>query len=315
MSDFEVLTTSDATPKPNSEERSVSESVLRGTSCSRRDGKSAVALNTGRAHGNPVLHPQGKKIAPSQPEQVLRAFNTWAFKREQPSDPQLILQFVAHAVAHRQPIAMLFYWGKGPRCKIDDPDLKCLDYLTALARRVAAAYEPGIAVRLIFTDTHASLNGYSKIGIDTYFAAIESEARRRGFECCRLSNLIEETQAQAEDYPLDGMMPDDLLVKLSASAMKWYHGEGSAEEGALKYFHMNMIEKRAVELSFPNAIFATFNSSKFRILFPKRLPIFYMYSLQRGVSVKPWFLPLEARPCNPSSCQCSGRDLQTADRP
>jgi hypothetical protein len=86
--------------------------------------------------------------------------------------------------------------------------------------------------------------------------------------------------------------------------MKWYHGAGSAEQGAVIYFHMNMIEKRAVELAFPNAIFATFNSSKFRILFPKRLPIFYMYSMQRGMSVKPWFLPAEARACDDSTCQC-----------
>jgi hypothetical protein len=78
---------------------------------------------------------------------------------------------------------------------------------------------------------------------------------------------------------------------------------------------MNMIEKRAVELSFPKAIFATFNSSKYRILFPRRLPIFYMYSLQRGVSVKPWFLPTEARPCDGSSCQCKAGNPDSADRP
>jgi hypothetical protein len=86
--------------------------------------------------------------------------------------------------------------------------------------------------------------------------------------------------------------------------MKWYHGAATPREGAIIYFHMNMIEKRAVELAFPDAIFATFNSSKFRILFPKRLPIFYMYSLQRGVSVKPWFLPADAKLCTELSCHC-----------
>jgi hypothetical protein len=52
-----------------------------------------------------------------------------------------------------------------------------------------------------------------------------------------------------------------------------------------------MIEKRAVEFAFPRSIFITFNGSEFRSLLPKSLPIFYMYSLRRGVSVKPWFLP------------------------
>ena len=51
-----------------------------------------------------------------------------------------------------------------------------------------------------------------------------------------------------------------------------------------------MVEKRAVELAFPNSIFVTFSPSEFRYLFPDTLPIFYMYSLRRGTGVKPWFL-------------------------
>ena len=54
-----------------------------------------------------------------------------------------------------------------------------------------------------------------------------------------------------------------------------------------------LVQKRAVELAFPHAIFITFNGSEFRCLFPDRMPIFYMYSLKRGVSAKPWFLPDE----------------------
>ena len=51
-----------------------------------------------------------------------------------------------------------------------------------------------------------------------------------------------------------------------------------------------MIEKRAVERAFPDSIFITFNGSEFRGLFPPNLPIFYMYSLRKGISIKPWFL-------------------------
>jgi L-tyrosine isonitrile synthase len=56
------------------------------------------------------------------------------------------------------------------------------------------------------------------------------------------------------------------------------------------YYQINMVEKRAVEMAFPHSIFITFNGSRLRVLFPKRLPIFYMYSLRRGFSVKPWFV-------------------------
>ena len=313
MSDYDVLTASDSTLGPTSEQRNSSEPALHGAPYRRFEGASAVALNTARSGANRSRdNPAPKKDAS---EQILRAFNTWAFKREQPSDPQLMLRVIAEAVAREQSVPFVVYWGKGPRCKIDDPDLKCFDYLSAFAGRVSAVYEPGAAIKLIFTDTHAELNGYPQIGISNYFAAIESEARRRGFECCWLGQLIRTTKAQAEDYVGDDTVPEDMLAKLSASAMKWYRGEGIAEQGALKYFHMNMIEKRAVELAFPHAIFVTFNSSKLRILFPKRLPIFYMYSLQRGSSVKPWFLPAEARPCDESSCECRARNLATVDRP
>ena len=89
----------------------------------------------------------------------------------------------------------------------------------------------------------------------------------------------------------DETVPEETLQRLSTCARKWYRGDGTAGQGALKYYQMNMIEKRAVELAFPRSIFVTFNGSDLRSLFPDRLPIFYMYSLRRGFSVKPWFLP------------------------
>jgi hypothetical protein len=319
MSDYEMTAASDAISRPKSEDTG---GKVRENTPQRQFESSNPAVMTApgafnRASSRPqAKHEQAKheKAKGDLPEQVLRAFNTWAFKREQPSDPQLLLQFVARAVAHHQPIPMLFYWGKGPRCEIDGHDHKCMEYLGTLARRIAAVYPPGAAMRLIFTDTHARLNGYSELGIANYFASVETEARRRGLTCCWLSDLIETTRAKAEDYTLGDVMPEEMLAKLSASAMKWYHGQGTPEEGAVVYFHMNMIEKRAVELSFPDAIFVTFNSSKFRILFPKRLPIFYMYSMQRGVSVKPWFLPAEARPCTEFSCHCAPVAAEAAKR-
>ena len=73
--------------------------------------------------------------------------------------------------------------------------------------------------------------------------------------------------------------------------MRWYRGEGSPEEGARRYYDMNMVEKQVIELFFPSSIFATFNGREHRDLFPDKLPIFFMYSLKRGTSVKPWFLP------------------------
>jgi L-tyrosine isonitrile synthase len=251
---------------------------------------------------------------PVTPEKVLRSFNTWSFKREQPTDPHLMLQFLSKSISLAHPVSFVAYWGKGLRCRLDHPDIQCLDFLAAFARRVREVYEPGAAITLIFTDTHAELNGHSQHAMRRYFAEVEAGARQRGFESCSMSPLTHAAKVAAENDPDDKPVPDEILLNLTASARKWYQGNGPAERAAQVYYKMNMVEKRAVELAFPRSIFVTFNGSKLRALFPTRLPIFYMYSLRRGVAHKPWFLPLDARPCDNCSCQCIAVQPERDDR-
>src|SRR5438445_277851 len=75
----------------------------------------------------------------------------------------------------------------------------------------------------------------------------------------------------------DEMVPQHTLTLLIASARKWYRGCGSPEQGAVTYYRMNMLERRAVDLAFPWSNFLTFNGSELRNLLPGHLPIFYMY--------------------------------------
>jgi hypothetical protein len=236
------------------------------------------------SHPNPTRH-KGKVAA----EKVLQAFNTWAFKREQPDNPLLMLQTISRSIALGEPIPFVLYWGKGPRSAIDAPEIECLEYIASLTRRVGEIYPQGTAVELIFTDTHAELNGHSPPSTRAYFAEIEACARKFGFAHCWMSHLTKAAGLAATDT-LDDPSPDDgTLERLATSAAKWYRGHESPERAALIYYKLNMVEKRAVEIAFPHSIFITFNGRQLRCLFPKRLPIFYMYSLRRGVSIKPWF--------------------------
>jgi L-tyrosine isonitrile synthase len=227
-------------------------------------------------------------------EKVLRSFNTWAFKREQPSDPQLTLQVIAAAIAAQQPIQFALYWGKGPRHKVAAPDTQCLDFLATLTSRVQSAYEPGATIKLILTDTHAELNGHSLRDINKYFDDIDSAAKQRGFETCVMSQLAKAADNLATVAPLEGVVSADTVARLVASAKKWYRGSATPQEGAMTYLRMNLIEQSVVERAFPHSIFITFNGRNLRSLFPQKLPIFYMYSLRRGMCVKPWFLPVES---------------------
>ena len=152
-------------------------------------------------------------------------------------------------------------------------------------------YEPGASFKLIFTDTHATLNGHTPHGDGGLLRCGRAAARERGFDGCWLSELVFAAEAPGAIDIDDEQSPEEMLQKLGACAAKWFRGEGTPEEGAARYLQMNMIEKRAVQFAFPHSIFVTFNGSEFRSLFPERMPIFYMYSLRRGMSVKPWFLP------------------------
>jgi L-tyrosine isonitrile synthase len=225
------------------------------------------------------------------PEQILKSFGTRAFKREKPDKPELMLQFIAEAHARRAPIPFVQYWGKGLRPTLATPELTCLDFLDSMLSRVVEVYEPGAELTLVFTDTHAALNGHTAASIHSYYQDLVQATRGRRFKTCLLSDLVSAAGLPPDVAPEPQLPPPDLLAELRISAAKWFKGEGSADEGAIRYFQANMLERKVMERAFSRSIFVTFNGSRLRRLFPDGLPIFYMFSLRHGISDKPWFLP------------------------
>jgi hypothetical protein len=226
-------------------------------------------------------------------ESLVQSFNSWAFKREQPDDLQQLCRVAQAAIERVSPLVFVLYWGRGPRTNVAAPERQCLDFIASLTRRVRHIHESGADVTIICTDTHAELNGHPPLLTRTYFAEVEREAAERGFRTCILSDLVAWAKDRIdEERALERPSPN-ILQGLTASAAKWYAGGHSVEDGARLYYQANMIEKQAVEAAFPDAIFVTFNGSEFRPLFPDNMPIFYMYSLRRGVAIKPWFMRTE----------------------
>jgi L-tyrosine isonitrile synthase len=219
---------------------------------------------------------------------VLRAFNTWSYKREQPSDPALLEMMVTRATAREAPIPFVLYWGKGPRHSLADPDVQCLDFLASMGRRIGDVYAPGACFTLLLTDSHALLNQHPANAIHSYFEAIEAECAERQFEYRWLSRVTQSVGPHQKTLPETGA-PDDVMKELTQSAAKWYGGTEAPSRAAARYFQLNMLEKHAVAQEYPDSIFITFNNRRHRLLFPDNLPVFYMYSLKKGVAVKPWF--------------------------
>ncbi|MGE0767779.1 MAG: hypothetical protein AB7L90_15050 [Hyphomicrobiaceae bacterium] len=223
----------------------------------------------------------------SEAAEIVKSFNTWAFKREQPSSLPMLQAAVARRLALDLPISFVLYWGKGPRSKAAAPEADCLAYLTRLAEKARPKGGAMPVFTLCLTDTHARLNGHSESSIQQYFGSVRELAARYGFETTLLSRLVD----TADRVPSgDHVIPEDVITKLVSCAERWYRGEGNAEAGAITYFKMNLVERRAIECHYPDSIFVTFNGSEYQALFPSKLPIFYMYSLRRGHSPKPWFL-------------------------
>ncbi len=232
-----------------------------------------------------------------------------------------MLQFVAEAHARRAPISFVQYWGKGLRPQLAAPEFACLDFLDSMMSRIDEIYEPGADFTLVFTDTHASLNGHSQASIQSYFQDLMLATRGRRFKVRLLSTLVNAAGMCPDAMPERQAPPPDLLDELRVSAAKWFKGEGSTEEGAIRYFQANMLERKVMEREFPHSIFVTFNGSQLKSLFPESLPIFYMFSLRHGISDKPWFLPPDftgrkprlneqsSVPIQPASESCDGPAL------
>jgi hypothetical protein len=82
---------------------------------------------------------------------------------------------------------------------------------------------------------------------------------------------------------------DKVREILTTGSQKHYKSSNDYNLGAILYFAQNQVEKVAVEKQFPNSIFITYSGSDLNDIFPD-LPTFYMYSTQKGVSSKPWFI-------------------------
>jgi hypothetical protein len=242
---------------------------------------------------DPARRPHGPALTQPEADALAQCFNSWAFKREQPDSPERLNAAVAAAIERDSPLAFVLYWGRGRRDGVAAPERQCLDFLASLAARVRSLHGPGADMTIICTDTHAALNGHSALSTRRYFGEVEREAAARGFRTCFLGDLLIWAEGRIDAARAFDPPSPEVLRGLTASAAKHYVGGQSPEDAARLYYQANMIEKQAVEAVFPDAIFITFNGSALRPLFPDRMPIFYMYSIRRGVAVKPWFMAAE----------------------
>ena len=180
-------------------------------------------------------------------DEVVKKFNTWRFKRSQPSDTELLHKFVQWAIVTGNPIPFVLYWGKGMRAQSGVKERACLDYLLEMGRRIGDVYGPGAHFDILYTDTHATLNGHHPDDIEEYLKCLTADCGE-DFRVWRLSEVVSASKEAVEDVPaIPAEEAEEMIERLVVCAEKWYRGSGRAVDGAARYFRMNMVERIAVE--------------------------------------------------------------------
>ncbi len=223
---------------------------------------------------------------------IIKSINTWSLKREQMHLMDEAVRMVCGFVKNNQPIRFVMYWGKGRRESVSLPEQKALIFLREFCEKIQREYVPGSVITFVYTDTHAVLNGHDSVSIMAYLDSLRDLVRAQSYpvDIVLMSSLQKFNIKTLSDVARNACIDKRLLKLLVRSSEK--HNSVILDNvfGAKLYFTVNQMEKIKIQEAFQNHIFLTYNSSVYNSLLPDKLPIFYMYSLNKGTSVKPWFV-------------------------
>jgi hypothetical protein len=245
--------------------------------------KQQIVTNKSRVRGDNPKLADDIKLA----RDIFESFNTWKYKREHPNKEKM-LEVILRAVRARASIHFLMYWGKGDRSVAGTREEAALSYLLQMLQPIKIRYVNGVKVTLILTDTHAELNGNTRSQMEEYFTSVIDLAAPAGIETVYLSKLAPFDEEQLSKQIAGVRIDEDLFEVLLRSAGR-HCKRYDPGLGAKLYYLQNKIEKHIIEEQFANKIFITYNGSELDDLLPSKLPMFYMYSMGKGTSVKPWF--------------------------
>lgn len=222
-------------------------------------------------------------------KKLFGSMNTWKFKREQPEKPEKIIENILLSIKAQKPIKFVMYWGKGEKDLAGDAEINAIQFLNEMSAAISINYLPGVNITLIFTDTHAELNGYTKDKIKKYFDSVIKLVKKYNIVTLYLSDLAKYDENMLSQKVKNLEINSKLLDILKNSSKKHYKKISDHDFGAKLYFLQNQIEKKEVEKKFADSIFLTYNGSDLDGILPAKLPIFYMFSTGKGTSIKPWF--------------------------
>jgi hypothetical protein len=214
-------------------------------------------------------------------------------------------------------VNIIKYWGAGDKSSADQNDLTALIHLLGFIRALEKKFQKSINLTLIFTDTHAILNGYPINDFKKYFKDIGRVLNYFNYDHIFMSEilsnylhennlknveeLVQSIISTCRNRNLEIFYEDSGPIEtLRRSAEKYslrYKNKGNFNKNAFEnidqavdsYLTITALEKPVIEKRYENSLLLTYNSFLDGYLTLPGLPAIQIYSYRRGVISRPWF--------------------------
>lgn len=187
----------------------------------------------------------------------------------------------------RSNVRLLIYWGCYSRDVAGAAESNLVAYVEAIRSAISDNGPSQCQVHVIFTDTHAQLNGTSDERIQSYLRSSRYLIERQFWSMDILSDLVSYSPRQTDkNYNTFFEREIDILVQQSERV----HGAKLGRSKAYEYLASNITEAGYILERFPSALFLHAGVSELNFLLPS-LPKLYVFTGAGRVTKKPWFLP------------------------
>jgi L-tyrosine isonitrile synthase len=229
------------------------------------------------------------------------------------SQLQSIEMFVLRAKKEGNWINFLKYWGGSDKINMDKYDYNSILMLVGFLKTIERKYDIYTNLNIIFTDTHAYLNGYDEEKYQKYFGQVRQSLNSLNFNHTIMSEILNPF-AKSKGFSSTKSLIDNLIINydlidknqfiqndkfsnFKSSAAKYSQRTKNSnnnfsikgDETAVLYLYLNSIERQIVAEQFKNFCFITYVSEEEQKLTVPNLEVAQIYSYKRGNRGRPWF--------------------------
>jgi L-tyrosine isonitrile synthase len=184
------------------------------------------------------------------------------------------------------PLNFVLYWGVWKRPQLNRSAIRLISRLEEFRSQAVATLGIPTQVQIVFTDTHAAINGVDQETIAKGRVEL-TKAVPQSFQVCSMSSLVQPSNFIVTWEP-DSNSKQRRVADLLVDQANKLFGEDAAAERASKYYVANIKEAPSVAVRWPLGIFLHYGLPELKVMLPS-LPILYCLAGAKGSSKKPWF--------------------------